>query len=117
MKIHSEAVSVVVWELLWWERSRLSQDRHLAAQFREKGAVELGGLILVEIGRGSAGRAFVYLSIGLETAAKGRLGQKDDADQMDGIVAFRKRSRSAETRKERAGGRREEKKELVWWWW
>lgn len=26
-------------------------------QFREKGAVELGGLILVEIGRGNAGRA------------------------------------------------------------
>lgn len=29
----------------------------MAAQFREKGAVELGGLILVEIGRGNAGRA------------------------------------------------------------
>jgi len=79
----------------------------------------LGGLILVEIGRGNAGRAlfFVYLSIALETAGEGRWGKKDDVHQKEELVSFRQKQeyRSAGTSREREGrGRRMKEWDKDW---
>lgn len=54
----------------------------MAAQFREKGAVELGGLILVEIGRGNAGRALSLSIYRLPSKPlREAAGKKDDDDE------------------------------------
>lgn len=85
----------------------------LAAQFREKGAVELGGLILVEIGRREC-RAALSLSIyrlPSKPLGKADAGKKDDVYQSEEIVSFRnkKENRSAESSREGEGrGRMEE---------
>lgn len=78
----------------------------LAAQFREKGAVELGGLILVEIGRGNAGRAlsFVYLSIALENRCERPLEKRTTLSKpIEWSLFEKKENRSVGTSREREG--------------
>jgi hypothetical protein len=104
---------------LWWEKVEIKPGQTLAAQFREKGAVEVG-----RANPGGdrprerrTGPFFVYLSITLETAGEGRWGKKDDVHQKEELVAVRQKQeyRSAGTSREREGrGRRMKEWDKDW---
>lgn len=88
----------------------------LAAQFREKGAVELGGLILVEIGRGNAGRAlsFVYLSIALENRCERPLEKGTTLSKPIESSLFEKKRIGRWGRAERGRGEENRRKSKDW---
>lgn len=90
-------------------------------QFREKGAVELGGLILVEIGRGNAGRALSLSIYRLPSKPlREAAGKKTTtmSKEIESSFFSRKENRSAGTSREGEGrGEWKEGQGLAWWWW
>lgn len=81
VKVHSRTVPVVVWELLWWEKVEIKPGQTLAAQFREKGAVELGGLIPGgDRPRECRTGPFFCLSIDCPSGPLGKAAGKQDND-------------------------------------
>lgn len=101
----------------------IKPEQTLAAQFREKGAVELGGLILVEIGRREC-RTALSLSIyrfALETAGEGRRWKNKTMftkGKKSSLFETKKENRSAESSREGEGrGEWKNGQGLAWWWW